>query len=673
MIISRKILCLVLSLCMLAAFVPLTASAAGEEVPQGLWTDYAAQSFAGGAGTKEDPYRIASAEQLALLAADVNSGVAHKTHTKEYFVLTEDIDLGAHRWTPLGYGDCISAKSFTGFFDGNGKKITGMYVDERGKNSNAGLFGNIAAVGSEDATVQDLTVENGKVFTGDDIEGEAYAAGVLLGSITVLGGGNVEYAVVKNCTVSGVVTSPRNAGGLAGDVSYTHFENCSAAVEIEGKSCSGGFVANAYISEFADCVAKGKVKSTGWSTGGFAGLLFTSNTVRHCAALGDVSAADWNLGGFAGYTEATTVIENSIAMGDVKSLAEGFMPKAGAFVGTDWDGTLSLVRCHAAGAVTALETKEGAVGGMIGCAEDGTKAQGCSYDGEKNSQYPTIGAGEPQSCEIADATTVQVGIAICEDYYGGHDLVQRAATPPSCTEDGRQEGMECTRCAYREGFAPIEKLGHDYKNGACTRCGAEDPNAKCDGGDTCPGNRFTDMPSADNWAHAGIDYAVKHGLFAGMSETTFAPGVTMTRSMLVRVLWKLAGSPAHGEENPFTDVKSGDWFYDGVVWAAENEIVAGMGGGIFAPGEPVTREQIAAILYRYSEKAGKDVTQKADLSAFPDAADVSKWAADALAWANANGYISGTKEGESVYLRPQQDATRAQVASILMRYCTAAD
>lgn len=613
MIISRKILCLVLSLCMLAAFVPLTASAAGEEVPQGLWTDYAAQSFAGGAGTKEDPYRISSAEQLALLAADVNSGVAHKTHTKEYFVLTEDIDLGAHRWTPLGYGDCISARSFAGFFDGNGKKITGMYVDERGKNSNAGLFGNIAAVGSEDATVQDLTVENGKVFTGDNIEGEAYAAGVLLGSITVLGGGNVEYAVVKNCTVSGVVTSPRNAGGLAGDVNYTHFENCSAAVEIEGKSCSGGFVANAYISEFADCVAKGKVKSTGWSTGGFAGLLFTSNTVRHCAALGDVSAENWNLGGFAGYTEATTVIENSIAMGDVKSLAEGFMPKAGAFVGTDWDGTLSLVRCHAAGAVTALETKEGAVGGMIGCAEDGTKAQGCSYDGEKNSQYPTIGAGEPQSCEIADATTVQVGIAICEDYYGGHDLVQRAATPPSCTEDGRQAGKECSRCAYREGFAPIEKLGHDYKNGACTRCGAEDPNVKCDGGDTCPGNRFTDMPSADNWAHAGIDYAVKHGLFAGMSETTFAPG------------------------------------------------------------EPVTREQIAAILYRYSEKAGKDVTQKADLSAFPDAADVSKWAADALAWANANGYISGTKEGESVYLRPQQDATRAQVASILMRYCTAAD
>ena len=671
--ISRKILCLVLSLCMLAAFVPLTASAEGEEAPQGLWTEYAAKSFAGGAGTKEDPYKIASAEQLALLAADVNSGVLSKAHTKEYFVLTEDIDLGAHRWTPLGYGDCISAKSFTGYFDGNGKKITGMYVDERGKNSNAGLFGNIAAVGSEDATVENLTVENAQVFAGDETEGDPYAAGVLLGSISVLGGSNVEYAVVKNCTVSGSVNSPRNAGGLAGDVNYTHFENCSAAVAIEGKSCSGGFVANAFISELTDCTALGKVESYGWSTGGFAGVLYNSNTVRHCAALGDVSAENWNLGGFAGFTEATTVIENSIAMGDVKSFVDGFMPKAGAFVGTDWDGTLSLVRCHAAGTVTALETEKGAVGGMIGCAEEDTKAQGCSYDGEKNSQYPPIGTGEPQGCEIADATTVQVGIAICEDYYGGHDLVQRAATSPSCTEDGRQEGMECSRCAYREGFAPVEKLGHDYKDGKCTRCGAEDPNAKCDGGDACPSVRFTDMPLCDNWAHAGIDYAVKHGLFAGMSDTTFAPEATMTRGMLVRVLWKLAGSPAHGEENPFTDVKSGDWFYDGVVWAAENEIVAGMGGGIFAPNEPVTREQIAAILYRYSEKAGKDVTQKADLSAFPDAADVSGWAADALAWANANGYVSGTKEGESVYLRPQQDATRAQVASILMRYCTAAD
>ncbi len=192
---------------------------------------------------------------------------------------------------------------------------------------------------------------------------------------------------------------------------------------------------------------------------------------------------------------------------------------------------------------------------------------------------------------------------------------------------------------------------------------------RCDGGANCPGSRFTDMPAASNWAHAGIDYAVENGLFSGMSETTFEPNTAMTRAMLVRVLWLMTGSPAHNGENPFSDVESSHWFYDGVVWAAENGIVAGMGEGKFAPNEKITREQIAAILYRYSEKAGMDVDKKADLAVFPDAAAISGWAGEALAWANANGYISGVAEGGTVYLRPKNDATRAQVASILMRYC----
>ena len=179
------------------------------------------------------------------------------------------------------------------------------------------------------------------------------------------------------------------------------------------------------------------------------------------------------------------------------------------------------------------------------------------------------------------------------------------------------------------------------------------------------------MPKVNNWAHAGIDYAVKNGLFSGMSETTFEPNTAMTRAMLVRVLWLMTGSPAHNGENPFTDVVSSHWFYDGVVWAAENGIVAGIGEGKFAPNEKITREQIAAILYRYSEKAGMNVDKKADLAAFPDVAEISGWAGDALAWANANGFLSGVAEGATVYLRPKDKATRAQVASILMRYCRA--
>lgn len=268
---KQKILTLVLSLCVVAACLPVVASA--ETAPQGLWTDYAAAAFAGGSGTKADPYQIATAEQLALLAADVNSGAGSKTHTKEYFKLMDNIDLSAHVWTPLGYETYASgggdAKTFQGYFDGNGKKITGLYVDERtgnswGKNRSAGLFGVIAAIGSEEPIVQNLTVENGTVFAGDGNanSGDSYGAGLLIGRINPMHG--TDYSVIKNCTVSGTVSSTKNAAGLVGDSNYIHFENCTADVKVNGYNTAGGFVGNTFVSEFTDCVAKGNVSSEGW-------------------------------------------------------------------------------------------------------------------------------------------------------------------------------------------------------------------------------------------------------------------------------------------------------------------------------------------------------------------------------------------------------------------------
>ena len=274
----------------------------------------------------------------------------------------------------------------------------------------------------------------------------------------------------------------------------------------------------------------------------------------------------------------------------------------------------------------------------------------------------------PAVCEICGEA---YGMLNPENHDGGTELRGKKAV--SCTESGYTGDTYCLGCeALLQTGEEIPAAGHNYVNGDCTKCGAEDPNAVCDGGEGCPGKHFTDMPSAQNWAHAGIDYAVKHSLFAGMSETTFGADITMTRGMLVRVLWKMAGSPAHGEENPFSDLKASYWFYDGAVWAAEHDIMVGVGDGVLLPNEAVSREQLAAILYRYSEMRGENVSLRADLSVFPDAADVSDWALDALAWANANEFVCGTKEEDAVYLRPQSGATRAQVAAILMRYCRAA-
>lgn len=484
---KQKILTLVLSLCVVAACLPVVASA--ETAPQGLWTDYAASAFAGGSGTKADPYQIATAEQLALLAADVNSGAGGKTHTKEYFKLTADIDLSAHVWTPIGYESWSSgggsAQSFQGYFDGNGKKITGLYVDEREGdgtyvNRNSGLFGVIAAVGSEDPVIQNLTVENGTVLTGNgDLNYDSnkmYGAGLLIGNISPMGN-NVEYAVIKNCTVSGTVYSTRNAGGLVGNSSRTHFENCSADVKVSGNQRTGGFVGNTFMSEFTDCVAKGNVSSEGWCTGGFAGILFYETTVKHCAAFGNVEAGDWRIGGFAGFAQTNVTIANSIATGDVKSNVSNWDPKAGGFLGEAFydEGNnnnsefVKLEKCHAAGKVTTAKT-DGSIGGLLGSDESkNISVVGCSFDNVKNASLAGVGSNPTGTYGITAQNTAAVASSICEDYYGGHDLVDKDGKKATCTEDGYEAGKECSRCGYKEGFAVIEAAGHTGGTATCTK------------------------------------------------------------------------------------------------------------------------------------------------------------------------------------------------------------
>lgn len=178
---------------------------------------------------------------------------------------------------------------------------------------------------------------------------------------------------------------------------------------------------------------------------------------------------------------------------------------------------------------------------------------------------------------------------------------------------------------------------------------------------------FTDVV-AGTWYYGAAAYAYNNGLFAGMMPTTFAPNATMTRAMLVSVLWRLAGEPAPKAPNTFVDVPDGAWYTDAVTWAAENGVVSGIGGSRFDPSGFVTREQTAEILYNYAHSKGYDVSARADLTVFPDAGSVSGWAEEALSWANAAGLINGTVRDGQTILDPQGSASRAQVAMILMNY-----
>lgn len=189
-------------------------------------------------------------------------------------------------------------------------------------------------------------------------------------------------------------------------------------------------------------------------------------------------------------------------------------------------------------------------------------------------------------------------------------------------------------------------------------------DGKCDGGAACPSAKFTDV-DRNAWYHEYLDYVVTNGLMNGTSASTFAPNATTTRAMVVSILYRLAGSPAVSGANPFADVAAGSWCENAVIWGYENGIVKGFDESTFAPDATITRQQMAAFLYRYAAFCGKDVSAKADLGSFADASAVSANLLDAMQWAVAEGILNGTTSG---LLDPNGGATRAQFAAVLTRY-----
>ena len=176
---------------------------------------------------------------------------------------------------------------------------------------------------------------------------------------------------------------------------------------------------------------------------------------------------------------------------------------------------------------------------------------------------------------------------------------------------------------------------------------------------------FGDVKSAD-WFYNDVKYVYEKGMMAGTAADVFAPNATTTRAMIVTILYRLEGSPAVTGTSAFVDVPAGQWYTDAVNWAAANQIVNGTSATTFAPNDSITREQMAAILYRYAQYKGYDVTKKADLSGYSDNGQVSAYAKDALAWANAAKLINGVT---NTTLAPQGNAIRAQVSAILHRFC----
>ena len=179
------------------------------------------------------------------------------------------------------------------------------------------------------------------------------------------------------------------------------------------------------------------------------------------------------------------------------------------------------------------------------------------------------------------------------------------------------------------------------------------------------GEPFLDVNEGD-WFYDAVAYAYENGIMDGVGGNRFAPNSATTRAQLVTILYRLEGQPAVSGDLPFTDVEAGTWYTNAVVWAAQNGIVNGVGDDTFAPGNDLTREQLVTILYRYAEAKGYDVSASADLAGYPDGEEIQAYAREAMAWAVAENIIQGMEDDT---LKPAGNASRAQIATILMRFC----
>lgn len=278
---------------------------------------------------------------------------------------------------------------------------------------------------------------------------------------------------------------------------------------------------------------------------------------------------------------------------------------------------------------------------------------------------------------------------------GAHDYQFTKNVAPTCT-DGGYDLYTCSGCGATERRNLTDAAGHKWDNGVvttaptettpgvrtftCTVCDQTRTEAipatgasTCTGGPSCPSYGLHDVAGPDYWAHKGIDYCVRNRLMSGVGAGTFSPDTACTRAQIVKILYNLSGNQTDYSYYylPFTDVAPGAWYYNAVAWAYCNDVTSGTSATMFTPNAAITRQQLVTFLYRYTVKYAPEFTgNAAPISAFPDADSVANWAYAAMSWAVGNGLIQGNAHDNGLdYLDPNGSATRAQTATIIMRYC----
>ena len=330
---------------------------------------------------------------------------------------------------------------------------------------------------------------------------------------------------------------------------------------------------------------------------------------------------------------------------------------------------------------------------------------GC--DQTRTETIPATGAHDYQFTKTVAPTCTDGGYdlytcTVCGDIReetipatGAHDYQFTKTVAPTCT-DGGYDLYTCSGCGATERRNLTDAAGHKWDGGTvttaptettpgvrtftCTVCGQTRTEAipatgasTCTGGPSCPSYGLHDVAGPGYWAHEGIDYCVRNRLMSGVGAGTFSPDTACTRAQIVKILYNRSGNQTDYSYYylPFTDVAPGAWYYNAVAWAYYNDVTSGTSATMFTPNAAITRQQLVTFLYRYTVKYAPEFTgNAAPISAFPDAGSVANWAYAAMSWAVGNGLIQGNAHDNGLdYLDPNGSATRAQTATIIMRYC----
>ena len=321
-----------------------------------------------------------------------------------------------------------------------------------------------------------------------------------------------------------------------------------------------------------------------------------------------------------------------------------------------------------------------------------TDAAGHKWDGGTVTTAPTetTPGVRTYTCTVCGQTRTEAIPAT-----GAHDYRFTKNVAPTCT-DGGYDLYTCSGCGATERRNLTDAAGHKWDGGTvttaptettpgvrtftCTVCSQTRTEAipatgasTCTGGPSCPSYGLHDVAGPDYWAHKGIDYCVRNRLMSGVGAGTFSPDTACTRAQIVKILYNRSGNQTDYSYYylPFTDVAPGAWYYNAVAWAYCNDVTSGTSATTFTPNAAITRQQLVTFLYRYTVKYAPEFTgNAAPISAFPDAGSVANWAYAAMSWAVGNGLIKGNAHDNGLdYLDPNGSATRAQTATIIMRYC----